>query len=428
MSTPTRLPTEQIPAHKPGEEGDPFRFGWRFVWRKDENGLMKQVQVPLTFEDVLHPQEEDFIVQNGPHDTDCHYLKSAVLIALDGRDDVEVLHDVRVDWEVEGVKPHGPDLAVFVNVRKPWKHNGGTFHVKAIGARPLLVIEVTSPTTRAHDIDTKVVEYYKAGVPFYAIVDYYPELEQRQVHVLGYRATPDGYVRVDLNDQERLWLDSVRLWLASAGELAVCFDDLGVRVPSVQELNRGKQQAEQAALLAQQQAADAVSGKQQAEQAALLAQQQAADAVSGKQQAEQAALLAQQQAANALSGKQQAEEDARLAQQQAADAVSGKQQAEQAALLAQQQAANALSGKQQAEEDARLAQQQAADAVSGKQQAEQAALLAQQQAANALSGKQQAEEAALLAQQQAANLAARLAELEAAMRGLRGPDDSTTAG
>jgi len=155
-----------------------------------------------------------------------------------------------------------------------------------------------------------VVEYYKAGVPFYAIVDYYPELEQRQVHVLGYRATPDGYVRVDLNDQERLWLDSVRLWLASAGELAVCFDDLGVRVPNVQELNRG-------ARLARQQAADALSGKQQAEQATLLAQQQAADALSGKQQAEQAALLAQQQAADALSGKQQAEQAALLARQQA---------------------------------------------------------------------------------------------------------------
>ena len=30
-------------------------------------------------EDLLHPQEEDFIVQNEAHDEDCHYAKDVLL-------------------------------------------------------------------------------------------------------------------------------------------------------------------------------------------------------------------------------------------------------------------------------------------------------------------------------------------------------------
>ena len=118
MSTPTQTPVEQAPIPQV-EQSDPFRFGCAYVWQKGVNGLMVQVQVPLTYEDVLHPQEEDFIVNNAAHDRDCHYLKDAFLLALAGRNDIEVLCDVRVDWQVERVKPHGPDLAIFVDVRKP---------------------------------------------------------------------------------------------------------------------------------------------------------------------------------------------------------------------------------------------------------------------------------------------------------------------
>ena len=106
------------------------------------------VQVPLTHEDVLHPQEEDFIVQTDAHDCDCYYLKSALERKFAGRDDVEVLNDVRVDWQVEGIKPHGPDLSIFANVPKSWKRETGTLLVKTVGDQPMMVIEVTSPSTR----------------------------------------------------------------------------------------------------------------------------------------------------------------------------------------------------------------------------------------------------------------------------------------
>ena len=40
---------------------DPFRFGWRYVQQIRANGSKVSVQVPLTLDDVLHPQEGDHI-------------------------------------------------------------------------------------------------------------------------------------------------------------------------------------------------------------------------------------------------------------------------------------------------------------------------------------------------------------------------------
>ena len=144
MSHPTEV-IGQAAENLTRDEAERFRFGWRYVWMKDEDGLMVQVRVPLTPEDVLHPQEEDFIVNNPAHGRDCRYLESVLRRALGGRAGVEVLRDVRVDWGKENVPAHGPDLAVFADVRQPWRLDVGTFHVRAHAARPLLVIEVTSP-------------------------------------------------------------------------------------------------------------------------------------------------------------------------------------------------------------------------------------------------------------------------------------------
>ena len=116
-----------------------------------------------------------------------------------------------------------------------------------MGARPVLVVEITSPSTRSYDLDDKVVEYHKAGVPFYAIVDYRPELAERQVYLIGYRATPEGYLRVAVNEQGRLWLEPVRLWLAAEGDRAVCYDERGERVRDVVELDLAARQAEERA-------------------------------------------------------------------------------------------------------------------------------------------------------------------------------------
>ena len=148
MSTTILEPPPSVPANPTA--ADPYFFGWRYVTRW-HNGTPKSERIPLTEWDVLHPQEEDFIVHNDAHDQNTIYLKIALLQHFEGRADIKVLHDHRVDWQVQGIIPHGPDVSVFDGLKTAWDPDLGTFMVKEMNARPLLVVEVTSPTTRNKD-------------------------------------------------------------------------------------------------------------------------------------------------------------------------------------------------------------------------------------------------------------------------------------
>src|SRR5437773_9902818 len=105
------------PAKRPIEpEVDPFRFGWRYVKVTRPDGSTELDQIPLTLEDVLHPEEGDFIVQTDKHRADWVYLHEVFRARLADDPTAVVLSDCRVAWDVAGLRAHGPDVAVFLGV------------------------------------------------------------------------------------------------------------------------------------------------------------------------------------------------------------------------------------------------------------------------------------------------------------------------
>lgn len=212
------------------EQPDPFRFGWRYVCK---NG--GSVQVPLTLDDVLHPQEGDQIPENTQQEKDRRYLANVLEWRVADRP-VLVLSDCLINWGVPGLGNHSPDISVFEGVQnrnRVWK----TFVVAQEGARPLLTIEVVSPDAHApqarnNDVVTKVAEYHRAKVPLYVIVDQEKENGPRQL--VGYRYEADQFVRLPLDEQGRLLLGPLRLWLQLRDERVVCFDaDTGEEIPDL---------------------------------------------------------------------------------------------------------------------------------------------------------------------------------------------------
>jgi Uma2 family endonuclease len=192
---------------------------------------------------LLHPQEEDFVVESPAHDQDCDNLKHFLRVWAAPRPGTVVLRDCRVDWGVEGLEPLGPDLAVFEGV-STWDRQRGTFRVAELGARPLLVIEVTSPFTHDIDLNEKVLDYYRGGVPYYAIVEARHRAGGRDIRFLLYRATPEGYLRVSQVNPDRLWLEPVRLWLAAEGGQVIAFDEHGNRLKTPLEEVEARREAE----------------------------------------------------------------------------------------------------------------------------------------------------------------------------------------
>ena len=217
------FPTTIAPIQPPPD--DPFLYGWRYVRHADAEGGAQFDQIPLTLEDVLHPQEGDFIVHSEAHERRSLYLYDVFGARLADDPSAVVLHDVRVAWDIPGLKAHGPDLAVIFGVRE--RKNWSTFDVATEGVRPTVIVEITSPETAALDRSAKLEEYNLTRVPLYLIVDTLTYAGQPRLLILGYQQGPHGYRPIAADDNGRLWLDPLRLWIGVADNEIVCYDEAG---------------------------------------------------------------------------------------------------------------------------------------------------------------------------------------------------------
>lgn len=214
-----------VPAAEPV---DPYRYGWRYVRRVVADGTETWDQVPLTLVDVLHPEEGDFIVQNAAHTRRCRYLADVLSTQLASEPSTVVPHDMRVDWGVPEIRPHGPDIVVLTGVRA-WR-DWSTFRVKEEGAEPALVIEVTSPSTAGLDRDTKLNQYEQIGIPTYIIVDAVGGSDDAPPRLVGYQLVAGRFQPLPPDEHGRLWLAAVRTWLGVEGDEIICYDESGERL------------------------------------------------------------------------------------------------------------------------------------------------------------------------------------------------------
>jgi Uma2 family endonuclease len=204
-------------------EVNPFRYGWRFVRRVGPNGREELKQVPLTLEDVLHPQEGDVIPENNVQEAERRYLANIFSCRLPRTAGNLVLSDCIIHWGVPGIGNHSPDVAVFTGVKGPLPRKFGIFDRAAWGGRCRLALEIVSPDTRVNDVAHKFNEYYQVGVPLYIIVD--EETEDGPRQLLGYRRTRRRYVPIPLDAQGRLPLPFLKLKLGLVEDRLVCYDD-----------------------------------------------------------------------------------------------------------------------------------------------------------------------------------------------------------
>jgi Uma2 family endonuclease len=206
----------------PEEMLDPFRYGWRDVVVTLPNGEEDWDRIPLTLDDVLHPQEEDILLPTAEHEQMRDYLFDVMRLLVAGDPTAVVLSDTNVAWDAEDIRPHRPDIAVIFGVRR--HQDWGTFDVIEEGVRPSLIIEISSPKTRSVDLRRKLDHYETVNVPIYVILDIRRSKRGKVYELIGYELTPDGYVRLRNDAAGRLWLEPVRAWLGIENGKPVCYD------------------------------------------------------------------------------------------------------------------------------------------------------------------------------------------------------------
>ncbi len=216
----------QPPAQQERQPEGDFSFGYRLVKHTRADGSVEYEQVPLTVEDVLHPEPDDVIPVRPQHAIDCRYLVSVFRVRaaaeLASEPIVYVSDDHLVDWGVPGQRNTSPDVALFVGLKQEVPPMAGTFDLKASGGRCLLVVEVVSPDRRReNDVVHKVREYHAAGVPLYVIIDQEKEDAPRHVRALRYRDS--GYEELPA-DPQGLLLPALQLRLGLKDGRVVCTD------------------------------------------------------------------------------------------------------------------------------------------------------------------------------------------------------------
>jgi Uma2 family endonuclease len=313
------------PASEPPRADDPFRYGWRFVRRPTPDDPNNLEQVPLTLEDVLHPEVGDFIVHSDRHETDRMYLTAVLRARLEGSGAAIVLSDVRIAWDAPDLRPHGPDVMVIPGIaeRQDWS----TFEVAVEGVRPALIIEITSPETRENDLERKVAHYARAGVAQYVIVDSVRRGGTRRLRLLDYRLEEGSYRLHPPDAAGRVHLVIADLWLGVEGDHVVCSDDRGVPFGDyatvVQRAAEAEEQARreaQARVEAEEQARREAQARAEAEEQARREAQARAEAEEQARREAQARAEAEEQARREAQARAEAEEQARREAQARAEA------------------------------------------------------------------------------------------------------------
>ncbi|MDN5272978.1 Uma2 family endonuclease [Chloroflexus sp. MS-CIW-1] len=296
-------PTVTTPAPPPAD--DPFRYGWRYVRRPTPDDPDHLEPVPLTLEDVLHPEEGDFIVHSDRHETDRMYLTAVLRARLEVHGRAIVLSDVRVAWDVPDLRPHGPDVMVIPGLRE--RRDWSTFDVAEEGVRPALMIEITSPETRENDVVWKVAHYARAGVAQYVIVDNIGRRGERQLRLLDYRLVGDTYRLQPSDERGWVYLELADLWVGVEGDHVVCYADDGTAFGDYATVVQQAAEAEARARAAEEQAQREAAARAEAEARARAAEEQAQREAAARAEAEE---QARREAAARAEAEEQAQREA----------------------------------------------------------------------------------------------------------------------
>lgn len=243
--------------------------GWRTEVITQPDGTIVSTKVPLTAFEFLHPQEGYRLPNSTFHDTVSGDAKDMLLRRYANHPDIAVFRDLLIEWDNSDLHDHCPDTFVVFGIQDK-EQNRTKFIVANEGVRPALIIEVVSPRYRKEDREIKVVEYARARVQEYAIIDRRTYRGQVLDEVLGYRLVEGHYQPITPDDEGRILCDTVGLWLSlQDGRLVMEDAQTGERLPTSVELEAAKNLAQQQAM--ELETAKNLAQQQAAEMAALLA-------------------------------------------------------------------------------------------------------------------------------------------------------------
>lgn len=147
---------------EPRWEDDPYRYGYRWG---EEPGEM----IPLTYEDLLDPQEGDHVSDDSLNGKLILYFSHFLERQFAGEDDVLTGSDFKLRFGEEGKGP-APDAFVLRGVRDPGRRRSSFW----IGREPgelVLAVEIVSRNYKNKDYKDSKAVYEREKVPEYILIE-----------------------------------------------------------------------------------------------------------------------------------------------------------------------------------------------------------------------------------------------------------------
>ncbi len=203
---------------------DPFRFGWRWVRLASTNGVLGESQcVPLTTDDLLHPQEGDGIPENTIQERDRTYLASVLRLRCAIR---PVFASCQTVWWTGECRAWATIPPTSVSSRRCAIGVGGRLSSSraarssaAAGDRDRVAGRL-GPQGVTTTWSPRSGHYYRAGVPLYAIID-----QEEGAPRTSWGIGPAGRIRASAARQARPAAARVRRTaIGLRDNVAVCWD------------------------------------------------------------------------------------------------------------------------------------------------------------------------------------------------------------
>ncbi|MEN9225350.1 MAG: Uma2 family endonuclease [Thermostichus sp. DRC_bins_24] len=209
--------------------------GWKTERWVDADGNERLIQVPLTPEEFLHPEEGYHLPSNTFHDRVSSDLKDMLRRRYAAQPDVGVFGDLLIQWGIEGLGNHCPDVFVVFGLQDRDRQRE-SFQVLTEGVKPSLILEVVSPRYRKEDRQDKVWDYARAGVEEYIIFD---RRWQRGIwidEVLGYRLRQGLYLPLTPDEEGLILSEQTGLRMGlQEGRVLLVDAQTGEKIPTAQE-------------------------------------------------------------------------------------------------------------------------------------------------------------------------------------------------
>lgn len=240
---------------KPAEPD--WSLGWRYELVRNAYGQETAIRIPLTPEEARHPKEGYVMPERTEHEVIGDDLADMLRGHFEEQPAIAVFRNLVFEWDQAEVKSYAPDVAVVPHVRDR-DANRGHFAVGTEGTRPILAIEIVSPTSREADRVLTVKDYALVGIREYVYIDIRTRRGVLVGEVAGFRLDGAHYLPILPDEDDAIYLESVQLRIGLDGgrvwlEDATTGEDL-LNNLQVRRAWRTEQQARQAAEDARQSA------------------------------------------------------------------------------------------------------------------------------------------------------------------------------